>query len=383
MKSIGVFTGTRAEYGLLHPIIQRIQHDPDLTLHLLVSGAHLDEQFGKTLNEIEQDGIPVAAVLPLPDMGHNMAIGCGALCQEAAQYFAKNPLDCLLVLGDRYETLGVATAALLSNVAVAHSHGGDVVRGGMLDEPIRHAITKMAHLHFPATQTSADRILAMGEEPWRVHVAGSPALDTIKQMTPLSKADLAERYQLDPSKPWILFTQHPITTQSELAGEQARQTLDALAEWGDEVEIMATYPNHDKGSLAIIDLLEGEYRKKPGFHIEKSLGRVNYLSFIPQTTLVVGNSSSGLLETAHFKVPCINVGLRQEGRERGHNVVDVPQDQNAIAAELRRILSDAAYRESLQRAENPFGEGRCAEIVVSVLKQTAHDSHLLAKQLTY
>ena len=383
MKTIGVFTGTRAEYGLLHPIIKRIQEDPDLELHLLVSGAHLDEQFGKTLSEIEQDGIPVAAVFPLPEMGHNMAIWFGALCQEAAQYFDKNPLDCILVLGDRYETLGVVTAALLSNIVVAHSHGGDVVRGGMLDEPIRHAITKMAHLHFPATQTSAKRIIAMGEEPWRVHLAGSPALDTIRQMKPITKAELAQRYQLNPNKPWILYTQHPITTQSHLAGVQAKQTLDALAEWGTAVEIMATYPNHDKGSLDIIELLENTYRHMPGFHIEKSLGRINYLSFLPHATLVIGNSSSGLLETAHFKVPCINVGQRQEGRERGHNVVDVPQDQAAISAELKRMLSDAAYRRTLQRSKNPFGNGRCADIIVSVLKQAEHDSRLLTKQLTY
>ncbi|HEY9745949.1 MAG TPA: UDP-N-acetylglucosamine 2-epimerase [Oculatellaceae cyanobacterium] len=382
---VGVFTGTRAEYGLLHPIVKGMQQAEDFEPALYVSGSHLDPRYGGTLSEIHEDGLPIALQLPLEETGSNLAGETGVLCQRLGAFFAEpeNRPDCVLLLGDRYETLAVAVAAFLSNIPIAHLHGGDVVRGGMLDDPIRHAITKLAHLHFPATRASAERILKMGEEPWRVVVTGAPALDNIRTVERLERSFFAERYRLDPEKPWILFTQHPITTEPELAGAQARQTLSAIASLGDVVQVMVTYPNHDPGSQDIIAVIEQEFAHLPQFRVEKSLGRVKYLNFLRHATVVVGNSSSGLLETAHFQVPCLNVGERQKGRERGGNVVDVTQNPEAIAQALRKILFDADFRMRLQQAEHPFGDGNCTERVLEVLRKTTFDHRLLRKQLTY
>ncbi|WP_303673624.1 UDP-N-acetylglucosamine 2-epimerase [Vampirovibrio chlorellavorus] len=382
---VGIFTGTRAEYGLMYPIAKRLQQDERFEVCLYVSGSHLDDRYGQTLKEIEQDGFSVTFKPSLPQLGQNMAADCGFLTQTMGEYFgiAANRPNWLLVLGDRYETMGAALAAFLSNIPLAHVHGGDVVRGGMLDDPIRHAITKLAHLHFPATPASAQRILAMGEEPWRVTVAGSPVLDNIRLIPKLEKAELAEKYNLDMNKPWVLFTQHPITTQATLAGQQARQTLSALCQLGDRVQIIATYPNHDEGSEQIIEALETDYRHLPQFRVVQSLGRVNYLNMLRYVSLVVGNSSSGLLETAHFKVPCLNIGERQKGRERGENVLDVAQEDAAIQQGLAAVLWAPHTLPDLNMDSHPFGEGQCAERVREVLASTPIDARLLQKQLTY
>ena len=382
---IGIFTGTRAEYGLLYPIARTLQEDGGFQVQLYVSGSHMDERYGQTLWEIKQDGFQIVFNPSLPQLGQNMAAECGFLTRAFGEYFsiAENRPDWVLILGDRYETLGVATAAFLSNIAMAHIHGGDVVRGGMLDDPIRHAITKLAHLHFPATPASADRILAMGEEPWRVTVAGSPVLDNIRLIPTIGKAELAEKYGLDMEKPWVLFTQHPITTQPELAGEQARQALSALAHFGDAIQVIATYPNHDEGSSSIIRELEGDFVSLPQFRVVKSLGRVNYLNMLRYVSAVVGNSSSGLLETAHFKVPCLNIGERQKGRERGDNVLDVPQDEECIKKSLLAVLWEPETLCRLKSDRHPFGSGNCAERIREVLSKTPINARLLQKQLTY
>ena len=382
---VGIFTGTRAEYGLLHPIVSAMLAADDFEPSLYVSGAHLDPRYGNTLSEITQDNLPIGIQLPLGELGQNMAVECGSLLEQLGHYLSipENRPDCIFVLGDRYETLAVATAAFLSNIPLAHIHGGDVVRGGMLDDPIRHAITKLAHLHFPATQASAERILAMGEEPWRVVVAGSPALDNIRSIPLLDKSFFSEKYNLDSSKPWVLFTQHPITTESHLAGEQARQTLSALASLGDSVQIMATYPNQDQGSTEIIEQVEAYAKKFPQFRAVKSLGRVQYLNFLRYTDAVVGNSSSGLLETAHFQVPCLNIGNRQKDRERGGNVLDVHQDESDIKQTLQSVLLDSTVRSQLKGSKHPFGEGNCAERILTTLRNTSFDQKLLQKQLTY
>lgn len=380
---IGVFTGSRAEYGLLYPVIKALHEAPDLDLQLYVSGAHLDPAYGKTVSEIDRDGFPIAARLPIPNVGRNMALDTAEVTRQLAELFSSNKPDCLIVLGDRYELLGVVNAAFLYGVPIAHIHGGDVVGAGAIDDAIRHAITKLAHLHFPATQQSAERILKMGEEPWRVHIAGSPVLDNLKLITEKNKAFFADTYGLNPDKKWALFTMHPLTAEPQNAGTHAKAVLNALEQFSDELEILVTYPNQDEGSAAIIEVLK-VFENKPGFHVVPSLGRENYLNFLRHTDFVIGNSSSGLLETAHFKIPCVNVGTRQHGRERGQNVVDVAQEETTIANAIDKLLHDAPFKASLQRGEHPFGEGRHAEIVLGVLRQTDLKApKLLQKQITY
>lgn len=385
VKKIGVFTGTRAEYGLLYPVIRRLSETGGFGLNLYVSGSHLEEAYGRTIQEIEADGYPITAILPLPGLGKDLTGGTGAIIDAMGKVF-QNPEtrpDAVILLGDRYETLGVAVAAFLSNIPLGHIHGGDVVRGGMLDDSIRHAITKLSHLHFPVTRASADRILALGEEPWRVTVVGSPVIDNIQMVPILEKSFFVETFGLDPEKPWILFTQHPISTQPELAGPQALETLSALAALGEGIQVIATYPNHDEGSQDIIGILESRFAPQPQFRVVKSLGRINYLNILRYISAVAGNSSSGLLETAHFQVPCLNVGERQKGRERGENVVDVPQDQSAIENALRAVLYDTETRTRLKNGSHPFGNGECASRILSVLAETPFDFTLLNKQITY
>lgn len=385
-RTIGVFTGTRAEYGLLHPIIETLHQSDDFQVALYVSGAHLDAGYGHTIQEIEQDGFPVVWTHPLVDLGRNMAAEAGSLLQALGAQFQDNTHrrpDCFLVLGDRYETLAAGTAAFLSNIPLAHVHGGDVVRGGMLDDPIRHALTKLAHLHFPATPRSAERISRMGEEPWRITVAGSPALDNIRRIPLLDQSVFVREYDLDPQRPWILFTQHPITTEPEQAGAQARQSLAALGALGDRVQLIATYPNHDDGSADIIAALQEAAKTTPSIRLIPSLGRLRYLNLLRYVALVAGNSSSGLLETAHFNVPCLNIGNRQQDRERGGNVMDVPQDAAAIAQAAQAMIFDPETRATLQGGEHPFGTGDCAQRILTVFRRDLNHPHLLQKQLTY
>jgi GDP/UDP-N,N'-diacetylbacillosamine 2-epimerase (hydrolysing) len=383
-RLISVFTGTRADYGLLYPVLRELVASDDFSLQLLVSGSHLDTGFGQTLSEIETDGFSISYCVELPGIAQNMALGAGALTQSLASFWAESPERpaAVLLLGDRYESLAAATAALLSGLPVAHMHGGDITGSGTLDDSIRHAISKMAHLHFPATQASAERLLKLGEESWRVTVTGASSLDNLRLLPVLEKELYCQEYGLNPDKPWILFTQHPLSILPQEAGEQARQTLQALAGYGPGIEVLATYPNHDAGSSAIIEQLH-HFERVAGFHVVPSLGRERYLNILRYVTLLVGNSSSGLLESAHFQTPCLNVGERQQSRERGGNVVDVPQDQEAIQAALARLLDDSVYRDGLRHGPNPFGKGHCAETILQVFRESLSQSNLLLKQLTY
>jgi len=381
---ISVFTGTRAEYGLLYPVLKKIAASKDFELQLIVSGGHLDAHFGQTQTEIEADGFPIAFSAKLPSMAENMALGAGSLTQSLATFWSQlgNRPAVVLLLGDRYETFAAAMAALLSGLPLAHMHGGDISGGGTLDDSIRHAISKMAHLHFPVTQASANRLLKLGEEAWRVTVTGASSVDNLRLVPLIEKDFYCREYGLNPEKPWILFTQHPLSVIPQQAGEQARQTLQALADYGPGIEVLATYPNYDAGGKDIIEELK-HFEKVAGFRVVPSLGRERYLNSLRYVTLLVGNSSSGLLESAHFQTPCLNVGERQHGRERGGNVVDVPQNEAAIRLALAKLLDDAEYRESLRYAPNPFGEGHCAETILSVFSERLSQPDLLLKQLTY
>jgi len=380
---ISVFTGARAEYGLLYPVLKEIVASNDFELQLIVSGGHLDARFGQTQTEIEADGFPIAFSAELPAMADNMALGAGSLVQSLAMFWSQADRPAVvLLLGDRYETFAAAMAALLSGLPLAHMHGGDISGGGTLDDSIRHAISKMAHLHFPATQVSAERLLKLGEEPWRVTVTGASSVDNLRLVPLIEKDFYCREYGLNPDKPWVLFTQHSLSVIPEQAGEQARQTLQALADYGPGIEVLVTYPNYDAGGDDIIEQLK-HFEKVAGFHVVPSLGRERYLNSLRHVTLLVGNSSSGLLESAHFQTPCLNVGERQHGRERGGNVVDVPQDEEAIRLALSKLLDDAEYRESLRHAPNPFGEGRCAETILKVFRKSLSQPNLLLKQLTY
>lgn len=380
-RKICVLTGTRAEFGLLRPIMDAIQEHPDLELQVLVTGMHLEAMFGMSVKAIEGAGYPIIGRVPMhppEDSGKGMAFAIADGLRGMTKVLSKNKPDILLVLGDRSEVLAGAIAAMFLNIPIAHIHGGDVTRGGT-DESTRHAVTKMAAIHFPATPASAERIRKMGEEDWRIHTVGAPALDTILKVTPLSRSKLARRFDLPEDRPWFLVLQHSVTTEAEIAGEQFAETLAALDAF--DVEKIFIYPNSDAGGLQIIAQLE-RIKAEPGNHVFASIPHREFLSLMNHCSVMVGNSSSGIIESSSFKVPVVNIGIRQEGRERAGNVVDVGHDRQEIERAIDQVIADE-FMDGLEGIVNPYGDGNASRRIVDVLTTVALDKRLIQKQISY
>lgn len=380
-RKICVLTGTRADFGLLRPIMEAIQQHPDLELQTLVTAMHLEPLFGLTYRAVEGAGFPISAKVlmnPPEDSGKGMAFSVADGVRGMTKALSKLRPDILLLLGDRSEVLAGTVAAMYLNIPVAHIHGGDVTRGG-IDENVRHAVTKMASIHFAATAKSAERIRKMGEDDWRIHVVGAPALDTILKMNPLSRAKLARRFDLPEDRPWFLVVQHSVTTEAEVAGEQFAETLSALDAF--DVEKIFLYPNSDAGGLQIIALLE-RIKAEPGNHVFTSIPHREFLSLLNHCSVMVGNSSSGIIESSSFKVPVVNIGIRQEGRERAANVVDVPHDRQAIESAIDKVIADE-FTDSIEHIANPYGDGNASSRIVEVLATVALDKRLIQKQIAY
>lgn len=380
MRRILAVTGTRAEYGILRPVFRAIQSRSDLELRVLVTGMHLSPACGATVAEIEEDGFPIAArvdMLVAGDTGGAMAKSVGLGLIGMAQVMESERPDIVLVLGDRGEPLAAAIAAAHLNIPVAHIHGGEVTCGGMVDDAIRFAISSFAHLHLTATEASARRLLQRGEERFRVHVVGAPGIDAILQMPLRSRAELAEAFGLDPARPWLLAVQHPVTAEAEQAGEQMVETMEALAALG--LPTVLIHPNADAGSGAMIEVIR-RYAA-PNIRVFPSLSSLDYLSLLKEAAVLVGNSSSGIIEAPSLGTPAVNIGSRQRGRERGDNVIDVGYDRREIAAAVRRALEDAAFLQAVARRRNPYGDGRASERIARILAEVSLDERLLRKGL--
>ncbi|MBK9451645.1 MAG: UDP-N-acetylglucosamine 2-epimerase (hydrolyzing) [Bacteroidetes bacterium] len=380
-RKICVLTGTRAEFGLLRPVMEAIQQHPDLELQVLVTGMHLEQMFGMSVKAIEGAGFPISGRVPMhppEDSGKGMAFAMGDGIRGMTKVLGKLKPDILLLLGDRTEVMAGAITALYLNIPIAHIHGGDVTRGGT-DESTRHAVTKMASIHFAATPQSAERILKMGEEPWRIHTVGAPALDTILNVNPLSRSKLARRFNLPEDRPWFLVLQHSVTTEAEIAGEQFAETLAALDAF--DVEKIFIYPNSDAGGLQIIAQLE-RIKTEPGNHVFPSIPHREFLSLMNHCSVMVGNSSSGIIESSTFKIPVVNIGIRQEGRECAGNVVHVGHDRQAIETAIDQVIADE-FMDSLENIVNPYGDGNASRRIVDVLSTVELDKKLIQKQITY
>jgi UDP-N-acetylglucosamine 2-epimerase (non-hydrolysing)/GDP/UDP-N,N'-diacetylbacillosamine 2-epimerase (hydrolysing) len=392
-RTIAVFTGNRAEYGLQFPILKAIEAHPELDYRLIVSGAHLDADFGRTLAEIDADGFTVHEEVKI-DMAADtlfataQAIGSGIVAMSRA--LDRIRPDLLVVYADRFEGFAAVVAGTQMNVPTAHVEGGDVTEGGALDDSIRHAMTKLAHLHFTTNHQATNRVLAMGEEPWRVHTVGFPAIDLIQDGNFARAADVVERLGLDVERPVVLFTQHSVTTEFDRAADQVVPSLEALRRLAaDGVQVVATYPNNDAGGRRIIaelDALAAEAR--PGIIVRRSLGRWLYhgvlaLARDPAARVAcVGNSSSGLKETPAFLCPTVNIGSRQLGRLRAENVIDADYDAAAIEAAVRTCLFDDMFRAACRTIVNPYGLGDAGRKVAEVLATVPLDGALLRKGMT-
>ncbi len=379
MRTIGVVTGSRSDYGIYRPVLRAIQQDAELRLMLMATGTHLSSQFGMTVNAVEDDGFCVderVEMLLASDSPEGVAKSMGLGTVGFAQVYARNRPDILLVLGDRYEMMAATAAALPFKIPVAHIHGGESTEGA-IDESIRHSITKMAHLHFASTEAYAKRIVQMGEEPWRVTVSGAPALDNIRQMELMSRAALESEYGLELAVPPLLVTYHPVTLEYEQTESQVSELLFALEDW--RRPVVFTYPNADTGYHAIVRLMEGYVSRASDAHMVVSMGTAGYFSLLGQASAMVGNSSSGIVEAASFKLPVVNVGRRQTGRLRPRNVIDVECSRDAILEGIRQATSPG-FRDSLVDLVNPYGDGHAAERIVERLTTVDLDNRLIVKR---
>jgi len=380
-RTVAVLTGTRAEYGLLESSMQRIADHDDLALQIIATGMHLSPKHGMTVDQIREDGFTVDHEVLMQvegDSGAAMAKSLGVGTMGLTDAFQSIDPDFVLLLGDRDEALAGTLAAVHMNIPVAHIHGGDSMHGATIDDSIRHAITKFAHLHFPASELSGERIRKMGEEEWRIKVSGAPGLDDILAGEYESPDAVLKKYDIEPDQPLLLAAQHPVTTQPEWAGEQMAATLDAIESL--DVQTVLIYPNSDAGSDQMIQEIESRSEVE-GIQTFRSLPRREYLGVMAAADVLVGNSSSGIIEAPSFDLPVVDVGPRQDGRERAANTLSVPHERDEIRAAISKCLTDEAIRERIASSSNPYDYGGAGKRVCEVLAEVDIDERLQRKRL--
>lgn len=368
-RKICVVTGSRAEYGLLYWLLQEIQADPDLELQLVVTGMHLSPEFGLTWQQITADGFNIDRKVEMllssdTPVGISKAMGLGLI--GFADALAELGPDIVVVLGDRFEIFAAAQAAMNLRIPIAHIHGGELSEGA-IDDAIRHALTKLSHLHFTAAEVYRQRVIQLGEQPERVFNVGAPGLDNIARLPLLHRAELEAAIGFKLATRNLLVTFHPVTLEDASAAEQFKQLLQALDAYP-EVHVIFTYSNADADGRIIAELIEG-YRERWTQRVAAfvSLGSLRYLSAMRLVDAVVGNSSSGLLEAPAFKVPTVNIGDRQRGRLCAASVLNCPPQAEAIVAALAQIWS-GALAPVLANLQHPYGSGGASAAIKQVLK---------------
>ena len=380
MRTIGVLTVGRSDFGIYRPVLEAIRDDSELELCLIVSGMHLSPHYGATVEQIEVEGFTVderVDMLLCSDSPEGIAKSMGLGTMGFAQVYAHSRPDVLLVLGDRFEMHAAALAALPFNIPVAHIHGGEVTEGAM-DEALRHAITKLSHLHFTSTEEYAQRVIQLGEEPWRVIVSGAPSLDNLNRMSYLNASGLKERFGLRINEAPLLVTFHPVTLEYTQVDVQTNELLRALHDRGSSV--IFTLPNADTGNSVIRQKIASFVKYHPNSaQAVENLGTQGYFSLMKLSAAMVGNSSSGIIEAASFELPVVNIGSRQGGRARGRNVIDVGYNHSEILDGIQRAVAPA-MRQSLQGMQNPYGDGHSAERIVSRLREVPLDEKLIVKR---
>lgn len=379
-RNVCFVTGTRAEFGLMQGVLAAIDNHPKLTLQLLATGMHLDPAHGDGLRAIRQSGSKIDRVIPWPsNSGRDRvttAKNTGAAVTAMAGAFAEIKTDIVLVVGDRVEAFAAASAGHLSGLPVAHVHGGDRAAGQM-DDSLRHAISKLAHIHFPATRQSAERLRKMGEDDWRIHRAGSPGLDQIRARAATVQAVRAAFGPVRRHK-FALLVLHPIDADAELELRRARLALSAVASIPYD-RIVIVYPNNDPGTGGIIRAWEGV--KDDRVILRRDVPRRIFLALMRDAAVLVGNSSSGIIEAASFGTPVVDIGPRQAGRERGANVINVPYQSARIKAALSRLWNEGKPRRFT--SGNIYGGGGAARIIASTLSRVRIDDRLLRKVIAY
>ena len=380
MKKVAVVTATRAEYGLLSPLMRLLTEDDFFDCHVIVSGTHLVEAYGHTVDAIRKDGIPVAYEIPIMEecTTQDHAEVIARALKQFDRLYRSEKYDGIILLGDRYELYGFAIPALLRNIPVIHIHGGEKTEGAV-DEKIRHSITKMASIHFPSIRENADRIIQMGENPRYVYPVGALGIDNAIAVEPIPCAELSSELGIDLQKPTAIVTYHPVTTDTvEEMVRQVHVVMQALSESG--LQAVVTMPNSDVGGdrllAVILDYLQ---QAKDRMVFFKNLGQRRYLSTLRYAEIVYGNSSSGIIEAASFHVPVIDIGDRQKGRYSPKNVIHCACRKEAIREAIALGRSDA-FRQGLKNYVNPYGDGHAAERMVDTLKRIDWEDEALIRK---
>jgi UDP-hydrolysing UDP-N-acetyl-D-glucosamine 2-epimerase len=376
-RTIAVVTSSRADYSHLYWPLHDLAQHPEVDLKLIVLGAHLAPEFGETVKEIEKDGFPIAARLECllsSDTDVGMAKTLGVAVLALADLLGQMRPDLLLLIADRYEMLAPAAVALTLRIPIAHIEGGEISEGA-IDDAVRNALTKMSHIHFTSTEGARARVVAMGEEPWRVHRAGAPSLDHLRRSRLLDIHELQEKLEVDLQRPTVVVAYHPVTIVRDTT-QEADSLFAALDDL--DAQLLFCYPNSDAGSHALMQRTRSFLTTHSDARVYVNLDAVTYWSLLGHVSLLIGNSSSGIMEAASFALPVVNVGFRQKGRERARNVLDAAPEAHAINHAMTRAMS-SEFRASLTGMTNPYGDGHAADTIVQVLTTTPLGDPLLVK----
>jgi UDP-hydrolysing UDP-N-acetyl-D-glucosamine 2-epimerase len=377
-RRIAVVTTSRADYSHLYWPLRLLAADARVELKLIAMGAHLSPEFGATIHKIEKDGFPVAArieCLLSSDSDVGMAKTIGVATLSLADVLGEMRPDILLLIADRYEMLAPAAVALALRIPIAHIEGGEISEGA-IDDAVRNALTKMAHLHFTSTFAARERIIAMGEESWRVTRAGAPSLDHLRRSQLLDREVVEAKLGVQLTKPAMMIAYHPVTLAEDTL-EEADELFAALGL--SDAQLIFCYPNSDAGSRALIERTKKFLAEHRNGKLFVNLDARTYWSLLRHAQVFLGNSSSGIMETASFEVPTVNIGERQRGRERAANVIDAPANRAAILSAITRARS-REFRASLGGMSNPYGDGRASEMILEVLTGAPLGRQLLVKR---
>lgn len=380
-RKICVITGTRANYGRLKSIMTEIKNSNSLELAVIVTGMHLIRECGYTVTEIEKDGFNIDAKVDMHLANLNEAGMCKSLgfaLIGLTQAIESIRPDIILILGDRDEDLAGAIIGAHMNIPTAHIHGGEVT--GTVDEIIRHGVTKFSHIHFPATEESKERIIKLGENPDYVFNVGSPGLDSILNIEYVSKEKIFEKYGLNPKKKLIILSQHPVTTEAEEAGLQMKETLEAVEKIAEQTILI--YPNSDAGSSKIVNIIK-EYEDLPFINSYMNINFEDFLNLLKYTDVMIGNSSSGIMEAPSYKVPVVNIGTRQSGRECSSNLINVNYNRDDIYDAVYKSLYDNEYINKVNLCINPYGDGKTGKRIAKILEEVSLGKEIIQKRINY
>lgn len=383
-KTVLGITGIRSEYDILSSVFRAISKHNDLLLKVAVTGAHLSESFGHTIDEIENDGFEIVDRIEslLSGNGESLRVkGLGIQLQGFVQTVLRVKPDFLLVLGDREESIVAALVSTYMNIPLVHIAGGDRVVGNA-DDQIRHAVTKLAHIHLTTNLESKERILRLGEQEFRVHNVGNPGLDRLMETKelPLSQISNNINFPIPDDEPYIILIQHPLSSEVQDAYRQMKITLDSIQALG--ITTIISFPNSDAGGREIIRAIE-EYSALPFIYSVKNIPRLDFVNLLRNAACLVGNSSSGILEAPLLKLPVVNVGNRQKGRLHSENVQFVPHEKTAIINAIQIAVYDKNYHLLVQRCKNPYGDGKSSHKIADLIASTIIDDRLLIKDITY